>query len=132
MSVAAILLPVFVQVALVFAICFRMIYAHNSKVAASDPDCGKLAGDSFRNQFEIPVLFFALVPLAMLTRQADYLFIVMQWIFVASRVAHAFVHTTSNRQPARGLLWAIGAATLLVMWIVFAIRILFPPAVAPL
>jgi hypothetical protein len=129
-SIQSILLPVFVQVALIFAICFRMVYARNAK--PGDPEPGRLAGDSFRNQFEIPVLFFALVPLAILTRQAGYMFIVMEWIFVLSRIAHAFVHTTSNRQPTRGLLWLVGVATLLAMWIVFALRVLFPPTVAPL
>ena len=132
MSIQSILLPVFVQVALIFAICFRMFYARNAKSGRSDPEPGRLAGDSFRNQFEIPVLFFALIPLAILTRQAGHLFVVMEWVFVLSRIAHAFVHVTSNRQPARGLLWILGVATLLAMWIVFAIGILFPPSVAPL
>lgn len=132
LSIASILLPVFVQVALIFTICFRMIYARNSKLGAGDAEWGKLAGNSFRNQFEIPVLFFALIPLAMLTRQAGYMFVVMEWIFVLSRIAHAFVHVTSNRQPARGLLWLVGAVTLLAMWIIFALRIMLAPTVAPL
>ncbi|MGO9673598.1 MAG: MAPEG family protein [Methylocella sp.] len=133
MSIQSILLPVFVQVALIFAICFRVVYARNAKLGgAGDPEPGRIAGDSLRNQFEIPVLFFALVPLAILTREAGYLFIVMEWIFVLSRIAHAFVHVTSNRQPARGLLWLVGVATLLAMWIIFALRILFPPTVSPL
>ncbi len=132
MSIQSILLPVFLQVALIFGICFRMFYARNAKPGGGDPEPGRLAGDSFRNQFEIPVLFFALIPLAILTRQTGHLFVVMEWIFVLSRIAHAFVHVTSNRQPARGLLWILGVATLLAMWIVFAIGILFPPSVAPL
>ncbi len=106
-----------------------MIYAHHRGAA---PERWKLLGGSFSNQFEIPVLFFALVPLAILTRKADYLFIVMAWIFVLSRIVHAAIHTTSNRQPARGISWFVGVLTLLLMWIVFAIRVLFPPSVAPL
>jgi hypothetical protein len=133
MSIQSILLPVFVQVALIFAIGFRMIYARNVKPGgAGDPEPGRLAGDSFRNQFEIPVLFFALIPLAILTRQAGYMFIVMEWIFVASRIVHAAIHTTSNRQPARGISWLVGVLILLAMWIIFALGVLFPPTVAPL
>ena len=133
MSIQSILLPVFIQVALIFAVCFRMLYARNAKPGgAGDSEPGRLAGDSFRNQFEIPVLFFALIPLAILTRQAGHLFVVLEWIFVLSRIAHAFVHVTSNRQPARGLLWILGVATLLAMWIIFALAVLFPPSVAPL
>jgi hypothetical protein len=126
-SIQSVLLPVFVQVGLIFVVCFWMIYARHSK--AGGTESGTLAGDSFRNQFEIPVLFFALVPLAILTRKTDYLFVALAWVFVLSRIAHAFVHNTSNRQPARGVLWLIGVATLLVMWVLFALSVLFPPFV---
>ena len=101
---------------------------------SGDPEPRSARPAIFRSatSLKIPVLFFALIPLAILTRQAGYLFVVLEWIFVLSRIAHAFVHVTSNRQPARGLLWIVGVATLLAMWIVFAIGILFPPSVAPL
>ena len=129
MSIRSILLPVFVEVALIFTICFRMIYAHHSGGGSERP---KLLGDSFRNQFEVPVLFFALVPLAILTHKADYLFVVLSWIFVLSRIVHMAIHTTTNRQPARGTSWLVGVVTLLVMWVVFAFAVLFPPTLAPL
>lgn len=133
MSIPSILLPVFVQAALIFALCFWMIYARNFRLNGGvDGERGTLAGDSFRNQFEIPVLFFVLIPLAILTHKADYLFIFMEWIFVLSRLAHMAIHTTSNRQPARGVAWLIGVLTLLLMWIIFAIRILFPTTFGPL
>lgn len=124
MSIPAILLPVFVQVGLIFALALSMIFARHGESPRANPERAKLAGDAFSNQFEIPVLFFALVPLAILTRKADHLFIIMEWIFVVSRLAHAAIHTTTNRQPARGVAWLLGVVTLLVMWIVFAVRIL--------
>jgi hypothetical protein len=129
LSIRSILLPVFVEVALIFTICFRMIYAHHSGSGSERP---KLLGDSFRNQFEVPVLFFALVPLAILTHKADYLFVVLSWIFVLSRIVHMAIHTTTNRQPARGTSWLVGVVTLLVMWVVFAFAVLFPPTLTPL
>lgn len=128
MSIQSILFPVFIEVALIFALCLWMIAARHGKPAdPSEPAPAKLIADSFSNQFEIPVLFFALIPLAILTRKADVLFVVMSWIFVLSRLAHASVHTTSNRQPHRGALWLLGVVTLAVMWIVFAVRILLAP-----
>jgi hypothetical protein len=132
-SIPSILLPVFVQVALIFALGFWMIFARDSRLNGGvDAGRADLAGDSFKNQFEIPVLFFALIPLAILTHKADYLFIVMEWIFVLSRLAHAAIHTTTNRQPARGAFWFVGVLTLLLMWLIFAIRILFPQTLSPL
>jgi hypothetical protein len=49
---------------------------------------------------------------------------VLAWIFVLCRVAQAFVHVTSNHVPTRGMIYAIGALTLVVMWIIFMARIL--------
>ena len=39
-------------------------------------------GYSFQNQFELPVLFYVLTILAIITKHADILFVVMAWIFV--------------------------------------------------
>ena len=69
-------------------------------------------------------LFYVLVILALFLHQADYLFVVMSWIFVLLRVVHAAVHTTTNRMFHRFSVYAIGAVVLLVMWIIFAVRIL--------
>lgn len=126
MSLQSILAPVFAQAGLIFVLVFFMVAARHGRVAGG-PERAKLVSDCFSNQFEIPVLFFALVPLAVLTRKADLLFVVMSWIFVVSRLAHAAIHTGSNRQPARGIAWLLGVATLLVMWAVFAVRVLLVP-----
>jgi hypothetical protein len=62
--------------------------------------------------------------LASVLRHADLLFVVMAWIFVLLRLAHAYVHVTSNRVQARGTVWVAGALVLLIMWVIFAVRIL--------
>jgi hypothetical protein len=43
---------------------------------------------------------------------------------VLARIGQAYVHTTSNVVIQRGVIYAIGAVTLIVMWIVFIVRIL--------
>jgi hypothetical protein len=52
------------------------------------------------------------------------IFIVLAWIFVLSRLAHAWVHTTSNRISVRGPVFGLGLLVLLIMWLIFMIRIL--------
>jgi hypothetical protein len=37
---------------------------------------------------------------------------------------HAYVHTSSNHVPTRFNAFAVGAIVLLLMWIIFAVRIL--------
>jgi hypothetical protein len=78
----------------------------------------------YHNQFQLPVLFYVLVALALFTRKADLLFVMLSWAFVLLRVAHAFVHVTTNHVPTRFRWFLAGALVLLVMWIIFAARIL--------
>jgi hypothetical protein len=137
MTVGMVLLPLFVQVALTFALGFWMAAQRSSAIrrgeikprdiALREPNWPKRmlqVGNSYLNQFEMPVLFYVLTILALVTKQADTLFVLLSWTFVLSRLAHAYVHVTSNRLAHRGLLFGIGAVLLAVMWLVFAGRIL--------
>ena len=76
------------------------------------------------NQLELPLLFYVLTILAIMTRHADILFVVLSWIFVLSRLGHAYVHVTSNRVPRRGGIFGIGLLVLMIMWLIFIVRIL--------
>ena len=140
MSLHAILLPVFVQVALVFVLLFVMGGRRYAAVKAGGvrredvilgqrawPAPAQQASNAFANQFELPVLFLALVPLAIITRTADSAFVIMSWIFVVSRIVHAAVYVTTNHVPHRFGAYLVGAVTLGLMWIVFALRILGQP-----
>jgi hypothetical protein len=84
-------------------------------------------GRCYSNQSELPPLFFLLVLLAIATRKADLLFVIMEWLFVVSRVGHAFIFTTSNNLKQRGTAFMLGALVLLIMWVIFALRILLSP-----
>jgi len=137
MSIQAVLLPVFVQVALTFVLLYwqgyvRVGHTRRGEVKIRDialrqpnwPEQATKLGNAFQNQFEIPVLFYVLVAYALLTRKADLVFVVLSWIFVLSRLVHAYIHTTSNRVSRRFFAYSVGTVTLLVMWVIFALRIL--------
>lgn len=143
MSVEAILLPVFAQVLLTFVLLGLMAsrrYAavQRKEVRRADvtlgqkvwPEKAQAAANAFSNQFELPVLFYALVALALATRTAGAFFLILSWVFVATRILHAIVYVTTNEVPKRFAAYVAGVAVLLTMWIAFAIRILFasPPA----
>jgi hypothetical protein len=70
------------------------------------------------------MLFYVLTVLALFLRKADLLFVVMAWLFVALRIVHAAIQTTSNHVGHRFQAFAAGAIVLLLMWVVFAVRIL--------
>ncbi len=92
--------------------------------ASAWPKQATLASNSFNNQFQFPVLFYVLTILALITKKADLAFVVMAWVFVASRYVHAFIHVTTNRMPGRFYAFIVGVTVLVVMWIIFAFRIL--------
>jgi hypothetical protein len=73
--------------------------------------------NSIANQFELPVLFYA-VSIVLFITQADNLpAVILAWIFVACRYAHAFVHVTSNNLRYRSPLFALGFLALVALWI---------------
>lgn len=137
MSIAAILAPAFVQVALTFVLMLWMGRARFAAVRAGQvkvedialgqrawPDRVMQIVNAFHNQFETPVLFYALVAFALLTRQADLIFVIMSWLYVLSRLAHAAIYTTSNVVMLRFQAFLAGTLVLVAMWIVFAVRLL--------
>ena len=48
----------------------------------------------------------------------------LAWMFVVTRMVHAGIHVTSNDVRWRFQAFAVGAMLLLIMWIVFALRVL--------
>jgi len=137
MSVPMILLPVFVQVGLTFALLFAMGAGRGRAVAGGGVKPADVSlrqpnwpvgvtqiGNCFANQFELPMLFYVLIALAMPLRHADLIIVMLSWIFVVTRFAHAGIFVTSNDLRTRSLAWFAGALVLLAMWVYFALRIL--------
>jgi hypothetical protein len=137
MTVPMILLPVFVLVALTLVLALWMGYERNRVVYAKEvrikdialtkegwPDRAKQLSNAYHNQYELPVLFYILVALALITKKADLIFVVLSWVFVLSRLVHAYIHTTTNRVPRRFFAYLVGLVVLTIMWAMFAIRIL--------
>jgi hypothetical protein len=137
MSIRAVLLPLFVEVALTFVLYNWMAYyrvalvrsgaVHPRDVALREPNWPPhvlQVANAAHNQLEIPVLFYVLTILAIITRHADFAFVLMAWIFVLVRIAHAYVHVTSNRLSLRGGVFGMSLVVLMIMWIVLMARIL--------
>ena len=137
MSVTAVLLPLFVHVLLVFVLLVRLgtlrVPLVRSRVVKPGdialgqkawPEAALKAGNAFDNQFQLPVLFYVLTALALVTRQADLLFVVLAWLFVVSRIVHAAIHSGGNHIVRRFQAYFFGFVVLAVMWIAFAVGIL--------
>jgi hypothetical protein len=137
MSIQAVLLPLFVQVILTFVLLVWMAYLRTGAITGGEVKPSDIAlrepgwpahatkvANAFHNQLELPLLFYLLTILAWITRHADYLFVVMAWIFVGLRLAHAYVHTSANDVRQRGGIFIVGAIVLMLMWLIFMLRVL--------
>jgi hypothetical protein len=126
-SIQIILLPVFIQVALTFVLLFITRSAGSDirfKDEPNDPAGTAAVASSYNSQFQLPVLFYVVVVLAYILRKADYLFVLLSFGFVASRMAHAWFVVVSNDTRLRYGAFAAGAVVLAFMWFEFALRIL--------
>jgi hypothetical protein len=132
-----VLLPVFVLVGLTFALLLWMAGVRRQALVGGEtrvrdvalgqpnwPTRATQVGNSFKNQFELPLLFYILIALALPLRHADLFIVLMSWVFVITRFAHAGIFVTSNDMKQRSLAWFAGVLVLFAMWIYFALRIL--------
>jgi hypothetical protein len=132
-----VLLPVFVQIGLTFALLLAMAGVRRKALVGGETKIRDIAlgqpnwpvratqlGNCYRNQFELPVLFYALIALALPIRHADLFIVLMSWVFVITRFAHAGIFVSSNDLGQRSMAWFAGVIVLLAMWIYFALKIL--------
>jgi len=138
MSVQSVLLPVFVMIGLTFALMISMVGARRSALVTKQTKVRDIAlgqpnwpvratqiGNCYRNQFELPVLFYVLIAIALPIRHADLVIVMLSWVFVVCRLVHAGIFVSSNDMNQRSLAWLSSALVLLAMWVYFALKILF-------
>jgi hypothetical protein len=137
MSIQSVLLPLFAQVVLTFLLLFwtgrarvaavRRGDVHPHDVALREPNWGKREtqiANAYHNQLELPVLFYVLTILAIVTHQADLVFVVQAWVFIVSRLLLVYIHVTSNYLSRRFAAFAASVTVLAIMWAVFIVRVL--------
>jgi hypothetical protein len=132
-----VLLPVFVLVGLTFVLLLWMGAARRGALVGGEtkvrdivlgqpnwPARATQIGNCYSNTFELPLLFYILIALALPLRHADLFIVLMSWVFVVTRFAHAGIFVTSNDLRQRSLAWFAGALVLFAMWLYFALKIL--------
>ncbi len=136
MSVQMVMLPVFVLIGLTFALLLWMAGARRGALVGGQTKIRDIAlgqpnwparatqiGNCYRNQFELPLLFYLLIALALPLRHADLVIVMLSWVFVVTRFAHAGIFVSSNDLGRRSTAWFAGVLVLLAMWIYFALKI---------
>src|ERR1700760_2684450 len=67
------------------------------------------------NQFELPVIFYAVIVLLVVIGRISLIDVVAAWVFVAGRVIHTLVQTLTDDVPLRGRAFLINFAALVVL-----------------
>ena len=114
MNAEWIFLPVLLQVALtlVVYIALSVVKTQALKQGLVDqtrralhedawPDSVKRINNNIRNQFELPTIFYVLVFALWSMHAADIAALIFAWLFVLSRIVHAYIHTGPNHVPLR-------------------------------
>lgn len=135
----AILWPTVALAGLIFVVWSILLAKRFAHIAANRPTAADFAnaeavGRYFRpverpaqnlaNLFEMPVLYFALVPLLVLTGSASAAQVALAWIFVAFRVAHSAIHIGPNTVRTRARVYIASSIVLFAMWVGFVIDLL--------
>lgn len=137
MSGHVLLYPVLAQIALTFFLGLQLARARFRAgnaglvkirdIALSNdswPDNVKAISNNYSNQFETPVLFYALVAIAIYVGSTGWVMQLLAWLFFASRVVHSFIHTGGNNIMRRFQTFVIGVFCLVVMFIIICVTVL--------
>ncbi len=88
------------------------------------PDSVMQVNNCIRNQFEAPVLFYAVVGVVYALNAVNWIALSLAWIFVVSRYFHAYVHTGSNFVPRRRRFFTVSVLSVLALTIYAALQLL--------
>jgi hypothetical protein len=72
------------------------------------------------NLLEVPVLFYLVCVLMIVTGDFDPIQLTLAWVYVAARFVHAVIYIGLNYVPARMTAYVCSCIALIVMWVRFA------------
>ncbi|MGH8251377.1 MAG: MAPEG family protein [Steroidobacteraceae bacterium] len=129
--------PILVQVALTLLVYVHLIRVKIRAIKAGQvdkerralhedawPDSVLQINNCIRNQFEIPVLFYVVAFVLWALEAVGIVALVVAWLFVLSRLAHAWIHLTSNYVPNRRRAFTVGWWLLVAMVLLAAWRLI--------
>lgn len=139
MNAAAILWPTIAMAALIFVVAFVLLFQRMAHIKANPPrpedfatsaaamvyfEPVEMASNNLRNLFEVPVLFFALVPLLLFTGHDGIAQVGLAWAYVALRAVHSAIHIGHGPVRRRFFVHFLSTIVLMAMWIGLVVRMI--------
>lgn len=79
------------------------------------PESVVKVSNNLANQFETPVLFYALCLMLHAIDGVSLITLVLAWLFVGLRLVHAFIHMGSNYLPRRMQVFVLSCGVLIAL-----------------
>lgn len=137
MDAQIILWPVLLNIVLAVLLYFKLISVKKTAVAEGTvdedrralhddawPDSVVQVNNCIRNQFEAPVLFYAVIGVVYALNAVNWIALSLAWIFVVSRYFHAYVHTGSNFVPRRRRFFTVSVLSVLALTVYAVLQLL--------
>lgn len=132
-----ILYPLFAMFALTVVLVFRLGFIRAGAVRAKEvdwryylayrgdgePERLQIASRHVINLFEAPPLFYVVSLMIYVTGQTSALLVGLAWAYVLLRVAHSYVHLTSNVLNLRFRIFGLSWLALTALWVVLAVQL---------
>jgi hypothetical protein len=130
----SILYPVFALVALTAITLFRLAFARVRAIREGraslryfatyqdgrEPDETRVLARHYDNLFQAPLLFYVAARVILITHRETAVTVGLAWAYVALRVVHTAIHTTTNDVPWRFRVFAASWLVLVLLWGVLA------------
>ncbi len=136
MNQTAIFWPMIAHATLVFAIYVLLglrrrqaVMTGNAKVSQfrenrDEPAESLFVRNALENQFELPLLFYAVCLALQAGGAVGALTLGLAWVFAVSRYVHTFIHVTSNRIRYRQPAFTVGFLALIALWVLLAVHLM--------
>jgi hypothetical protein len=123
------LYPLFAMVLVTFAVAVYLFRLRVKAVKSGEvrlsqfrlnngeiPESMAKAARNYTNLFEVPMLFYTAGAIAIALGIQVPAMIITAWIFVLARIAHSWIHLTSNNVIHRMRAYMLGNICVLVIW----------------
>ena len=135
---AALLLPMVILIFFTFGIMMWMLKLRYKAVMedglnvqyfklynkAEIPDYLRQITQHFNNLLEIPIFYYLALILLILLDTVDSMYVLLSWGFLLSRLAHSYIHTTSNKIKYRKNTFIFSMLILMILWLRITVDII--------
>lgn len=94
------------------------------KTEMKEPEESRIFINAIRNQYETPILFYAVCLAAVVTQSDHLLMVVLAWAYALVKFVHVFVHIANRDIRMRRRIFMVAYLVLIAMWLVLAASLL--------